>query len=146
MQHSLTASNIRYIALCATCTIGYGWTLSAHTHLSIPLILTFVIGFTVSGIFNVCNTLIVDVHPSHPVTASASVSITRCLIAAGGVAVIEVLMNAVGTGWAFTVAGGLCWMTVPMLWIVREKGWQWRKHRAEREQSVKEQRERQSVL
>lgn len=73
------------------------------------------------------NTLIVDVNPRSPATASASVSITRCLTAAGGVAVIEVLINAIGPGWAFSVVGALCWMTVLVLLLVRRKGWIWRK-------------------
>ena len=129
------------MSLCATSTIAYGWTLAAHTHLAILLVLQFIIGFTVTGVFNVCNTLIVDVHPSYPVTASASVSVTRCLVAAGGVAVIEVLINAVGPGWAFSLVGGLCWMTMPILFIVRQKGWHWRKRKEGREKIKKETRE-----
>jgi hypothetical protein len=86
----------------------------------------FVIGFTVTGIFNVCNTLIVDINPSQPVIASASVSITRCLLAAGGVAAIGGIVNAIGQGWAFTILGALGWATLPMMWIARRKGWAWR--------------------
>ena len=97
------------------------------------MILQFIIGFTVVGVFNLSNTLIVDVHPSQPVTASASVSITRCLIAAGGVAVVEVLLNAVGPGWTFTIIGSLCLATLPVFWLVRERGWDWRKTRAVKE-------------
>lgn len=90
------------------------------------------IGFTVTGIFNVSNTLIVDVHPAFPVTASASVSITRCSVAAGGVAVVQVVLRAVGPGWTFTVIGALCWATLPVYWVVKEKGWEWRKARTQR--------------
>ncbi|EGP90655.1 unnamed protein product [Zymoseptoria tritici ST99CH_3D1] len=123
-----------YLPLCATATVGYGWSLSAHTHLAVPLVLCFIIGFTVTGVFNVCNTLIVDVHPAYPVTASASVSITRCLIAAAGVAVIELLLSEVGPGWTFTIIGALCWLMAPVLWLVHQYGWTWRKRRAGREQ------------
>lgn len=59
----LIANNSSYVPVCGSSVVAYGWTLSAHTHLSIPLILQFVIGFTVTGVFNICNTLIVDVHP-----------------------------------------------------------------------------------
>lgn len=86
----------------------------------------FIIGFTVTGIFNVCNTLIVDINPSRPVIASASVSITRCLFAAGGVAAIGAVVSAIGQGWAFTILGGLGWATLPVMWIARRKGWAWR--------------------
>ncbi|KAK5167351.1 uncharacterized protein LTR77_007050 [Saxophila tyrrhenica] len=120
-----------YVTLGSTCVIGYGWSLTARTHLAVPLILQFVIGFAVTGVFNISNTLIVDVQPDRPVTASASVSITRCIIAAGGVVVVQVVMNALGSGWTFTLIGGLCWATLPMYWIVRANGWEWRKRKAE---------------
>lgn len=131
---SLSNNVLSYLPLCATATVGYGWSLSAHTHLAVPLVLCFIIGFTVTGVFNVCNTLIVDVHPAYPVTASASVSITRCLIAAAGVAVIELLLSEVGPGWTFTIIGALCWLMAPVLWLVHQYGWTWRKRRAGREQ------------
>jgi hypothetical protein len=121
-----------YIPLCSTAGIAYGWTITARTHLSIPLILLFIIGLTVTGIFNVCNTLIVDVNDEAPATASASVSITRCLMAAGGVAVVEAMLKEIGPGWTFTVMGGMCWATIPILLIVRRKGWDWRKRKADK--------------
>ena len=86
----------------------------------------FLIGLAVTGIFNVCNMLVVDLHPDQAVTASAAVSITRCAAAAAGVSVFQLLFNAVGPGWTFTVVAGLCYGTVPILWLEREKGWQWR--------------------
>ena len=131
----LTHDPHSYIPICASANIAYGWTLSRHTHLAVPITLQFIVGFTVTGIFNVCNTLIVDVNPERPATASASVSITRCLVAAGGVSVIEVLLNAIGPGWTFTIVGVMCWATVPVLLLVTQKGWYWRKQRAEREKA-----------
>lgn len=95
------------------------------------MILLFIVGLTVTGIFNVCNTLIVDVNDEKPATASASVSITRCLMAAGGVAVIEVMLNRIGPGWTFTVVGGMCWGTIPVLVVVKRRGWGWRKRKVE---------------
>ncbi|KAK1058499.1 hypothetical protein LTR74_013388 [Friedmanniomyces endolithicus] len=124
-----------YISLASACVVGYGWTLTSHTHLAVPLTLQFIIGFCTTGVFNLSNTLIVDMNPSNPVTASASVSITRCFIAAAGVAVIEVLLNAIGPGWTFTVVGALCMATLPGFWVVRRYGWEWRKVRAERERN-----------
>ncbi|KAL8688518.1 MAG: hypothetical protein Q9218_005594, partial [Villophora microphyllina] len=43
-----------------------------YRHLAAPLILQFICGLAVTGTFNVCNTLIVDLHPDSPATASAS--------------------------------------------------------------------------
>ena len=92
-----------------------------------------IIGFTVTGIFNACNTLIVDINPSRPVIASASVSITRCLFAAGGVAAIGAIVSAIGQGWAFTILGGLGWATLPVMWMTRRNGWAWRLHDTDRD-------------
>ena len=115
-----------YISVSATATLGYGWALEYRTHLAAPLAMQFLIGLAVTGIFNVCNTLVVDLHPDQAVTASAAVSMTRCAAAAAGVSVLQLLFEAVGPGWTFTVVAGLCYGTVPVLWLEREKGWQWR--------------------
>lgn len=83
-------STLRHLYHCIRLDVQ----LSAHTHLSIVLIIQFIIGFTVTGVdFNVCNTLPDRRRASF--ASSVSVSITRCLVA---VAVIEVLMNAAGAG------------------------------------------------
>ena len=115
-----------YITISATATLGYGWTLEYQTPLAAPLAMQFLIGLAVTGIFNVCNTLIVDLHSKQAVTASASVSITRCAVAALGVSVLQLLFDAIGPGWTFTVIAGLSYGTIPILWLERQKGWQWR--------------------
>ena len=115
-----------YIFVSATATLGYGWALEYRTHLAVLLAMQFLTGLAVTGIFNVCNTLVVDLHSDQAVTASASVSMTRCAAAAAGVSVLQLLFDAVGPGWTFTIIAGLCYGTVPVLWLEREKGWQWR--------------------
>jgi multidrug resistance protein len=119
-----------YIFISATATVVYGWTLEHHTHLAAPLAMQFLIGLAVTGMFNVCNTLVVDLHSDQAVTASASVSITRCFAAAVGVSVLQLLFEAIGPGWTFSLIGMLCYGTVPMLWLERKKGWQWRLERS----------------
>ena len=95
-------------------------------HLAAPLSMQFLIGLAVTGIFNVCNTLVIDLHSDQAATASASVSITRCAFAAAGISVLQLLLDAAGPGWTFTFIAGLCYGTIPILWLEREKGWQWR--------------------
>lgn len=119
-----------YIFISATATLGYGWTLEYRTNIATPLVMQFLIGLAVTGIFNVCNTLVVDLHSDQAVTASASVSITRCFAAAAGVSVLQLLFDAMGPGWTFTAIAGLCYGVVPLLWLERQKGWQWRLERA----------------
>ena len=115
-----------YIFVSATSTLGYGWTLEKDSNIAAPLVLQFLIGLTVTGVFNVCNTLVVDLHSSQPATASASVSLTRCAAAALGVSVQQILFDSIGPGFTFTIIGCLCFSTAPLLWLVRERGWDWR--------------------
>lgn len=83
--------------------LAYGWVLEYHLHPSIPLILQFFIGGSITIIFNACGTLLVDLHPSRPSTAQASLNIVRCTFAAGSLAALQPLINAVGVGWCFTI-------------------------------------------
>ncbi|KAK5948876.1 hypothetical protein OHC33_010127 [Knufia fluminis] len=126
-----------YIVFASTALLGYGWCVQKNIHISASIVLQFVVGFAVTGIFNVCNTLIVDVFPEDSASASASVSITRCLMAAGGVTVVEPILNAVGPGWTFTIVAVLCYATVPVLVVERQRGWRWRVERARREKAKK---------
>ncbi|KAJ9658236.1 hypothetical protein H2198_003809 [Neophaeococcomyces mojaviensis] len=124
-----------YIVFSSTALLGYGWVIHKDVHLAAAIVLQFIVGFAVTGIFNVCNTYIVDVFPEDSASASASVSITRCLLAAGGVSIVEPLMSAIGAGWTFTLIAVLCYTTIPILFYVRQKGWTWRVQRHERKSS-----------
>ncbi|KAI4267006.1 MAG: hypothetical protein L6R35_006887, partial [Caloplaca aegaea] len=73
-----------YVTVSTICTIGYGWTLQSRTHLAAPLILLFICGLAVTGTFNVCNTLVVDLHPDRPATASAADRATLGIILVAG--------------------------------------------------------------
>ncbi|KAF3010449.1 hypothetical protein E8E14_002210 [Neopestalotiopsis sp. 37M] len=115
-----------FIAISISSTIVYGWVVAAKVHISVALIMQFLCGLGTTGVFNICLTLYVDLHPKEPGIASVGVSLTRCLVAAAGVAVLELLLDAVGPGWTFTIYGLLCGLSVPMLWAVRKYGQQWR--------------------
>ncbi|KAL8712656.1 MAG: hypothetical protein Q9220_003188 [cf. Caloplaca sp. 1 TL-2023] len=105
-----------FVSISTACTIGYGWTLEAKA---------------------VCNTLIVDLHPDCPATASASVSIVRCTVAAIGVSILQFILNGVGPGWTFTIFGFLGAATAPMLWAERKWGMYWRTQRLQKRSSQK---------
>lgn len=86
----------------------------------------------------ICNTLVVDVHPDYPSTASAAVSMVRCLVAAVGVSVLQLLFDAIGVGWTFSLFSGLCISTTPMLLVARRYSPEWRKQRELAEKARKE--------
>ncbi|KAL7797459.1 hypothetical protein V8C37DRAFT_369541, partial [Trichoderma ceciliae] len=99
------------------------------THISPPLILTFVMALFLTACYNSMNLLLVDLYPNSPSTASAANNLTRCLMAAGGSAVIEPMIRAMGTGWAYTLIGLLIIVMSPTLCIVTRYGPIWREER-----------------
>lgn len=122
--------------LLATLTgslIGYGWALEQRSHVSIPLLLQFIQGFLGTSIYTIFNTLLVDVFPESPSTAAAAASISRCALAASGVAAVQPLVGVLGRGWYFTalavVTGGVGSVVV---WMVRKWGTKWRLERVAR--------------
>ena len=93
------------LPISTLCTLIYGWALEYHLHPAIPLILQFFVGGSITIVFNACGTLLIDLHPLRPGTAQASLNIVRCTFAAGGLAGLQPLINAVGSGWCFTMIG-----------------------------------------
>jgi MFS family permease len=117
--------------LISTATlIGYRWAVENNSHVSILLVLQFVQGFWGICFYTIYNTLLVDVFPESPSTAAAAASITRCAMAAAGVAVLQPLLNALGRGWYFTILGiwsGL--FGALAVWFIRRIGMAWRTER-----------------
>ena len=94
--------------------------------MSVPLILQFFIGASITGVFNMCGTLLTDLHPQNPATAQASSNIVRCALSASGLAVIQLMITRIGAGWTFTVFAGICFLTVPMILVEVRWGRHWR--------------------
>ena len=117
------------MGIALACILTYGWTLNARISMAVTLVFQFIIGFMITGIFNMCMTLLVDIHPSSPSTAQASLNIIRCTLAAGGVGVLQLVINAVGVGWCFTLFAGLCLICVVLVHAEIRWGPQWRKDR-----------------
>ena len=91
------------ISLCST--IGYGWALETHAHVSIPLILQGVLGFVATWLIQAFSIVIVDIFPDSPGTASTANNTSRCLLSAGAVAMMQPLIDQMGRGWFFTLVG-----------------------------------------
>ena len=85
------------------------------------------------------NTLLVDLYPERPATATAANNLVRCWVGAAGTAVIIQMIEGLGRGWAFMVVGGLVLVASPLLWVEMRwgPGWrEWRRLRVEREGRV----------
>ncbi|KAG8425868.1 hypothetical protein J3459_008659 [Metarhizium acridum] len=113
----------------AAATMGFGWAAEKQAHMAAMLTLTFVMALSLTACYNSMNLLLVDLYPNSPSTASAANNLTRCLMAAGGSAVIEPMIRAMGTGWAYTFVGLVMIVLSPMLLAVTRYGPKWREER-----------------
>ena len=115
----------------STCTlIAYGWVLKRKVNVSIPLILQFIHGFLGTCIYTIFNTLLVDIFPQSPSTAAAAASITRCALAAAGVAFLQPLLDTLGRGWYFTVLGVVSGAVgSAAVWAIQAHAMEWRSQR-----------------
>lgn len=83
----------------------FGWTIQYpnRVHIAVPIISTFITGWTAVSMQSVIMTYLVDIYHEKSAGASASLNLARCLFAAGGTSFIIPLINAIGVGLAFTI-------------------------------------------
>jgi multidrug resistance protein len=119
---------------CAVClVIAFGWCVDFETHLAAPTVITFFLGFCLTGSFNTVSTLLIDLYPTTAATATAASNITRCLLGAGATAVIEPMFKAMGRGWCYTFIALVMACTGPLLMLLIRYGPRWREERRVRQ-------------
>ena len=96
---------------------------------SSAMILSFIIGLCLTGSFNVMSTMLVDLYPLSPATATAANNLVRCLMGAAGTAVIIQMIDGMGRGWCFTFIAAVIFFTSPLLWAEVKWGPKWREER-----------------
>ncbi|KAK6075020.1 hypothetical protein SCUP515_06071 [Seiridium cupressi] len=129
IEEARLLSALWLVALAAVSITGYGWSIQYHAHVSIPLILQALTGFSTTGMFVALGTLLTDLNPDRSSTAAASANIIRCALAAGTLAALQVIIDKVGPGWCFTMFGLLTGVCGPLLVLEIRKGKAWRKRR-----------------
>ncbi|KAI1340217.1 major facilitator superfamily transporter [Xylariaceae sp. FL0016] len=134
--------SIPLLAVFTVLLIAWGWAIEYRAPLAVPIVLLLLIGITLVGFSNAANTLIVDINPGSAGAATAANNFTRCLIGAAATAVINPMMNSIGSGWSFTIIALIFAGLSPCLWFVMKNGVQWRRAKAERKQHRREQKER----
>ncbi|KAI1081029.1 major facilitator superfamily transporter [Whalleya microplaca] len=122
-------SSFYVIGLAALSTMSYGWVVQKQVHLAVPLVLQTIIGFTITALFVALGTLLTDLNPNQSSTAAASANIVRCALAAGGLAALQPLIDAVGPGWCFTIFGLLSGLCGLLLLLEIQLGPRWRQSR-----------------
>ncbi|KAF5355235.1 hypothetical protein D9758_005991 [Tetrapyrgos nigripes] len=107
----------------------YGWIFQAHIHVSVPIILSFLIGYFDSCILAPYSTLMVDLFEEAASTSSASMNLVRCLLGAVGSSTIDLMIRAMGIGWTFTTLSGIMTLGIPLAWYQYRFGYKGRARR-----------------
>ncbi|KAM0453326.1 hypothetical protein ACHAO4_004918 [Trichoderma viride] len=83
----------------------FGWTIQYphRVHIAVPIISTFITGWTAVSTQSVIMTYLVDIFSDRSAAASASLNLARCLFAAGGTSLVMPMVNGIGVGLAFTI-------------------------------------------
>ncbi|WYZ41967.1 hypothetical protein EsH8_V_000862 [Colletotrichum jinshuiense] len=105
--------------------VALGWIIEAHVHIAASITMAFFVGGLDTIILAAFSTLIVDLFRSQSFSATASMNLSRCLLASGGTAAIGPLIRAVGVGWAFTICAiaALASCSFAMLELWRGRHW-----------------------
>jgi len=108
--------------------IPYGWVMGLqHPPLPAALVLLFIMGPCTSAAFQPLTALIVDINPKSPAAATAAHQFVRRLLGAGGVAVVNPMLDNLGRGWTSTLIA-LLWVVMSLCWwAVVYWGPSWRK-------------------
>lgn len=110
----------------------YGWVFEQNANLAAPLVLLFFVGICANGAFSILSVFVVDLYPQSPSTATAANNLVRCFLGAAGTALIDMMIDAMGSGWCFTFIGLVCILASPMLWVELKWGPKWREERTVR--------------
>ncbi|KAI1453214.1 MFS general substrate transporter [Annulohypoxylon moriforme] len=119
--------------------ILFGWTIQypERVHIAVPIVSTFITGWTAVSTQSVVMTYLVDIFSNRSAAASASLNLARCLFAAGGTSFIMPMVNSIGVGLAFTVCvivQAVALLGVAVQWKLAPK-WRGEIERAERDKA-----------
>ncbi|KAF7595238.1 hypothetical protein BBP40_006738 [Aspergillus hancockii] len=81
----------------------FGWTIRYSVHIAVPIVSTFITGWTFVSTQSIATTYLVDIFPDRSAAATASLNLARCVFAAGGLSFVIPLVDGVGAGVAFTI-------------------------------------------
>ncbi|RBA09733.1 hypothetical protein FPRO05_05669 [Fusarium proliferatum] len=113
---------------CASILL-FGWTIQypKQVHIAVPIVSTFITGWSAVSMQSVIMTYLVDVFHDRSAAASASLNLARCLFAAGGTSFVMPMINSIGVGLAFTVSVAVQGVAVVSLAVQWKFGAKWRR-------------------
>ena len=134
--------NIWWIILIFVVTVAlYGFSLRLHI-IAVPLILQFFIAYSATAVFSLNSALVIDLFPGASASATAVNNLMRCSVGAAGVAVVQLIIDAIGAGPTFLMFSGITAVLSPLLVMAWFLGPGWRVERRERLARKEEERKK----
>lgn len=125
-----------YTIVLAWSLLLFGWSLTApgpsndpKSHWLVPLMAQLAAGWSATSVLASNNTLLVDLYPNESASASAILNLSRCLMAAGGVAAVDPFLRAFGPGWLSVLLVGVLMLGVVPYGLHSYYGQRWREER-----------------
>jgi MFS family permease len=112
-------------------TALYGFSLGLNT-IAIPLVLQFFIAYSATAVFSLNSALVIDLYPGASASATAVNNLMRCSVGAAGVAVVQLIIDAIGEGPTFLLFALITALSSPLLVLEWFFGQRWREERGER--------------
>ncbi|KAL4756242.1 putative MFS multidrug transporter [Aspergillus foveolatus] len=112
----------------------FGWTIqyANKVHIAVPIVSTFITGWTAVSTQSLIMTYLVDLFPDRSAAASASLNLARCLFAAGGTSFVMLMIDGAGVGVAFTICVAVQAAALLGPWIQWTFAGEWRRKERER--------------
>ncbi|KAJ8064641.1 hypothetical protein OCU04_006964 [Sclerotinia nivalis] len=130
--------NIWWIVLVFIVATGlYGYSLKLEI-MALPLILQFFIAYAATAVFSLNSALIIDLYPGKSASATAVNNLIRCLMGAAGVAVVQLIIDVLGSGVTYLIFAGATFALSPLLMVQWYHGGRWKMERAEKLKKKKE--------
>jgi MFS family permease len=126
LEHARLRSMWLYAGLQCASTLVFGWTIAHRVHISVPVIATFVLGWSATSILSTATTFMVDIFHTQSASATAALNLARCLLGAGGIVAVLPLADVIGVGWTFTLFTGVMLISLFLLFVQMTHGARWR--------------------
>jgi MFS family permease len=126
----------------------FGWTIQYphHVNIAVPIVSTFITGWTAVSTQSVIMTYLIDVFSDRSAAASASLNLARCIFAAGGTSIVMPMVDGVGVGWAFTICVAVQVIALLGAAIQSRYGGKWRQEAEEKKRGQIAESERKKHL
>lgn len=113
--------------------IIFGWTIQYKVHWIVPVFVTLLLSFGSIFYITIGQCLMVDLFPDESSTASACLNVVRCLLCASGLAVVDKMISALGSGGAFTLMAGIVFLSWIGIFLEMKHGQRWDRERRAKE-------------